>query len=253
VALMQSMLQEALKLARRGVPVFPCSADKVPHVKVGEGFKYASTDPDQIAAWWSQFPDALVSVQTGVKFVVLDIDLAKHVEAAEWYGKANLPTTRMHITRSGGRHLLFKTDGRFRCTTSKLCRGVDTKGVNGCSVWWPACGFDVLHGNVLAPVPAFIIKALEREPPPPPPPANSISSSASIRGALGVLAEAKEGERNGALFWAACRMGEAVRHGTISESEAMTMLRSVGRQVGLLDHEVLATARSGMRNGVHHG
>ena len=247
------LMHEALTLARRGVPVFPCNTDKRPLVKLGEGFANASTDPDQITAWWKRWPDALVSARTGIKFVVLDVDCSKHIEAAQWYGRANLPTTRTHITRSGGRHLLFQPDDRFRCTASKICRGVDSKGVKGCCVWWPACGLEVLHGAVLAPVPAFIIKALEREPPPPLPPANLISSSASMRGALGVLAEAKEGERNAALFWAACRMGEAVRHGAISESEAMTMLQSVGRQVGLLDHEVLATARSGMRNGVQHG
>jgi hypothetical protein len=248
-----SILHEALALARRGVPVFPCNTGKVPHVKLGEGFKYASTDPDQIAAWWTQWPNALVSVRTGIKFVVLDIDLAKHPEAAQWYSKANLPITRTHITRSGGRHLLFKPDDRFRCTTSKICRGVDTKGVNGCAVWWPACGLEVLHGDALAPVPAFIIKALERESPPPPVISASgltraRSSSASIRGALSVLARAKEGERNAVLFWTARCMGKAVRNGTISENEALAMLTAVGRQVGLPNHEVLATARSGMRS-----
>jgi len=112
----------------------------------------------------------------------------------------------------------------------------------------------VLHGKALAPVPEWIIKTLELSPPQRIDTSNMTKTSAeSIRGALGVLAGAKEGERNAALFWTARCMGKAVRNGTISESEAMTMLRSVGRQVGLLDHEVLATARSGMRNGVHHG
>jgi bifunctional DNA primase/polymerase-like protein len=245
-------LDAALKLARRGVPVFPCRADKVPLVKLGPGFKDATANPDLIKEWWSKWPDALVSVRTGIKFAVLDIDCAKHVEAAQWYGKADLPITRTHITRSGGRHLLFQPDERFRCTTSRICRGVDTKGINGCAIWWPACGFEVLLGDVLAPVPEWLIRQLE--PPPPievPATTNSRSScSASIRGALCVLAGAKEGERNAALFWTSCRMGEAVRQGTISESEALAMLTAVGRQVGLQDYEIVPTARSGMREGV---
>src|SRR5262249_7040147 len=126
---MPNRMREALKVARHGVPVFPCNDDKKPLVKLGEGFKYASVDPDVIRDWWERWPDALVSVRTGVKFVVLDIDLTKHVEAAKWYGHANLPITRTHVTRSGGRHLLFQPDGRFRNTTSKICRGVDTKGI----------------------------------------------------------------------------------------------------------------------------
>src|SRR5262245_55097011 len=117
---MPDLMHEALKLARRGVPVFPCNADKVPLVKLGAGFANASTDPDVIKDWWTHWPDALVSVRTGIKFVVLDVDLAKHPEAAQWYGRANLPITRTHITRSGGRHLLFQPDERFRCTASKI-------------------------------------------------------------------------------------------------------------------------------------
>jgi hypothetical protein len=245
-------LDAALKLARRGVPVFPCNADKVPYLRLGPGFGGATTDPDLIKEWWSKWPDALVSVRAGIKFVVLDIDCAKHVEAAQWYGNANLPITRTHVTRSGGRHLLFQPDERFRCTTSRICRGVDTKGVNGCVIWWPACGFEVLHGGELAPVPEWIIKRLEPPPPieVPATPNSRLICSASIRGALRVLAEAKEGERNAALFWTSCRMGEAVRHGTISESEALAMLTAVGRQVGLQDCEIVPTARSGLREGV---
>src|SRR5262249_20372537 len=108
------------------------------------------------------------------------------------------------------------------------------------------------HGDVLAPVPEWIIDALRPRPielrprtwsPSPAP------SSASIRGVLRVLADAREGERNRALFWSACRMGEAVRAGTITESEAIDLLVSVGRQVGLLDREILRTARSGFQEG----
>jgi hypothetical protein len=45
-------------------------------------------------------------------------------------------------------------------------------------------------------------------------------------------------------------MGEAVRAGTISEDKAMVLLTSVGRQVGLLDKEIVRAARSGIREGI---
>jgi hypothetical protein len=70
----------------------------------------------------------------------------------------------MHITRSGGQHLLFQPDVRVRCTTGKIARRIDTRGIGGYAIWWPACGLEVLHGEALEPVPNWILKALE--PPP---------------------------------------------------------------------------------------
>jgi hypothetical protein len=249
---MQSMLHQALKLARRGVPVFPCNADKVPLVKLGAGFANASTDPDQITAWWTRWPDALVSVRTGIKFVVLDVDCSKHVEAAQWYGRADLPTTRTHITRSGGRHLLFKPDERFRNTTSKICRGVDTKGVNGCCVWWPACGLEALHGTVLAPVPAFIIRALEREPPIGPPPSREVQTSAlaqrKVDGIIRAMAGAREGERNAVVFWGAARLAEMVEQSLISSDDAIDIATEAASRSGLPFEEARRTAQSAIAN-----
>jgi Bifunctional DNA primase/polymerase, N-terminal len=69
-------LTEALELASRGLPVFPCDARKAPFVKVGPGFANASTDPVVIKEWWSHWPEALIGTRTGVKHVVLDIDKA---------------------------------------------------------------------------------------------------------------------------------------------------------------------------------
>jgi hypothetical protein len=153
------MTDRSLKLARRGIPVFPCGDDKRP--LTDHGFLEATTAPGQINAWWSRWPSALIGVPTGNKFIVLDIDSGKHVEAAQWYGRANLPITRTHITRSDGRHLLFQPDDRVRNTASKICRGVDTRGAGGYIIWWPACGLDVLHGSELAPVPEWIVRQLE--------------------------------------------------------------------------------------------
>jgi hypothetical protein len=101
VAIMSgASLDEALRLARR-VPVFPCDNDKTPFV--AHGFKDASTEPDLIQKWWEKWPDALIGVPTGSKFVVIDLDL-QHDEARQFLSNnwGRLPRTRTHETRSGG-------------------------------------------------------------------------------------------------------------------------------------------------------
>jgi hypothetical protein len=245
-----SAVREALKLAHHGVPVFPCSADKVPYLRLGPGFGGATTDPDLIKEWWTRWPDALVSVRTGIKFVVLDIDCAKHVEAAQWHSRANLPLTRTHLTRSGGRHLLFQPDERFRNTTSRICRGVDTKGINGCAIWWPACGFEVLHGDVLAPVPTFIIKALE-----PPRPSvlscqqkvkTSAQAQRKVDGIIRAIAGAREGERNAVAFWGACRFAEMIEQSLISRNDAIEIVVEAASRAGLPRDEARSTANSAL-------
>jgi bifunctional DNA primase/polymerase-like protein len=242
----------ALKLARHGVPVFPCNADKVPLVKLGPGFKDATTDPNLIKEWWSKWPDALVSVRTGIKFVVLDIDCAKHVEAAQWYGKASLPITRTHITRSGGRHLLFRPDECFRNSASRICRGVDTKGVNGCAIWWPACGFEVLHGGELAPVPDWIIKALKPPPPIVPPSSREVKTPAQaqrkVDGIIRTIVEAREGERNAVAFWGAARLAEMVAQSLISSADAIAIATEAASRAGLPQQEARRTAQSALDN-----
>jgi hypothetical protein len=127
-------------------------------------------------------------------------------------------------------------------------------GDGGYFIFWPAAGTRVLMRALLAPAPPWLIDLLNPRPKPisafPTAKAGAAPCSASIRGALRVLAQAREGERNSALFWASCRMGEAVRAGAVTESEALALLTSVGRQVGLLDREIVRTARSGLREGV---
>jgi Bifunctional DNA primase/polymerase, N-terminal len=241
---------EALKLARRGIPVFPCinkpgeEADKRPLTR--SGFKDASTDPDVIHDWWTHHPDALVGVPTGGRFVVVDIDCSKHVEAAQWYGNANLPITRTHVTRSNGRHLLFKPDARVKCSTSKICRGVDTRGLGGYIIWWPAIGLEVLHCAAFAELPEFIIRALNPLPPPrsSAPVRAHTSPDSSIAGLIRTIANASEGERNHITFWASCRFAELVQQGDIGEGDAIDIIIEAAARAGLSGHEARRTAQS---------
>src|SRR5262249_10616002 len=161
---------EATKLARKGIPVFPCvnkpgeDADKRPLTP--NGFKDATCDPDTVHRWWTEHPDALIGVPTGIKFVVVDLDL-EHEDAQQWLADnpARGPLTLPHRTRTGGIHWLFASHDKMKCTASKLGPHIDTRGAGGYIIWWPACGIEVLHGGVLADVPEWMIETLA--PPPP--------------------------------------------------------------------------------------
>jgi hypothetical protein len=249
-----------LKLLDPSTPVFPCrncpedrAKDKTPLTK--RGFKDASCDPDIVHRWWTRWPDALVGVPTGGKFVVVDADL-QHVEAQQWYGRANLPVTRTHATRSGGRHVLFQPHPAVRCTTGKIHPHIDTRGTGGYVIWWPACGLGVLHADVLAPVPDWIVRALTKSDNlenvkhthghtlPPTSPARA---QRKLDGIIRTIALAPEGNRNSLTYWGACRMAEMVAEGVLNRDNAIAIAVEAASRNGLPRAEALRTARSAFR------
>jgi Bifunctional DNA primase/polymerase, N-terminal len=242
---------EALQLAYDGHRVFPCGTNKAPLTP--HGFKDASRDIETIDTWWTRWPDALIGVPTGAKFVVVDCDL-QHPEAQHWYARANLPMTRKHTTRSGGRHVLFQPNDAVTCTAGKVHAHIDTRGLGGFIVWWPATGLEVLHANVLAPVPQFILRALAREPAPPP---HYISAPRAIDtpaiaerklfGVIRTIARAPEGQRNTVTYWGACRMFEMAAAGVITRDEAIGLTVEAAIRSGLPQHEAYRTAISAER------
>lgn len=154
----------ALALAERwGLPVFPCRpANKAPYVKHGHGFKDASRTPDQIASWWTQWPDALVGVPTGhvTGILVIDID----PDGARWYAErsADFVGARIHRTQKG-HHLLYRMPGvDIRCSQDELAEGVDVRANGGYIIWWPAAGHEVFGPELdeLRDPPAWLLELL---------------------------------------------------------------------------------------------
>ncbi|GJE00572.1 bifunctional DNA primase/polymerase [Methylobacterium isbiliense] len=121
-----ALLLAALAYADRGWPVFPCSPktkqpltrkESAPGAKDG-GLYLATTDVEQIRAWWGKHPKAMIGVPTGSRTGdVIDLDLgdpqvitgAAYVERLRDH-VGGLPDTAMVETGSGGFHLWFASD-----------------------------------------------------------------------------------------------------------------------------------------------
>jgi Bifunctional DNA primase/polymerase, N-terminal len=167
----------------------------------------------------------------------------------------NLPLTRTHVSRKGGRHLLFQPHPDFRSTASRLAHGVDTQGVGKYIIWWPAVRLEVMHRDVMAPVPQFLLDALKQLPtigdadPRDP----LLAYAASIRRAaytgtpqpnhtrleaiLETVRHAPEGQRQGVCFWAAHRIVDMQTSGEADDS-AVDALYAAGIDAGLTARQV---------------
>src|SRR4051795_11934880 len=73
-----SLLETALRYVGMGWPVFPLRpGEKVPLIAKaagGNGCHDATTNPDQIRAWWEKHPTANIGLAAGPAFWVLDVD-----------------------------------------------------------------------------------------------------------------------------------------------------------------------------------
>ena len=240
-------LKAALELARPGLAVFPCGRNKHPCTQ--NGFLDATKDAATVQELWRRHGGPLVGVRTGAisGVDVLDLD-AKHSDARNWWHahRAELPVTRVHRTRGGGLHLVFRHAQGLRCSTSKLAHGIDVKGDDGCAIWWPAAGLPILHEGPPAPWPSWLLAQLK--PPAPQPPSRLvIPDDRRLRQLLRRVATAHEGERNAITYWASCRFGEMVATGLISTREAEALIIDAAMAAGLPRSEAIATARSGLR------
>jgi Bifunctional DNA primase/polymerase, N-terminal len=102
---MNAAREAAVAYARRGWPVFPVSARKVPLTE--HGLLDAITNEAQIREWWTRWPDAVPSIATGKLsgVVALDVDVRPGVygpDSLEAIGCNFHPVTPTAHTPSGG-------------------------------------------------------------------------------------------------------------------------------------------------------
>jgi hypothetical protein len=252
--MLDKALSAALELAAAGVAVFPCLADKRPATP--HGFKDATGDPDKLRALRSQYPGALVGVPTGAVsgLDALDLDV-KHAEATAWWRQhcRRFQQTRIHQTRSGGLHLLFKHDDTMRCSAGKIAVGVDTRASGGYVIWWPAAGLPVISHAPPAPWPGWILTTFRPRPQPQSASIVRVPDERFLVKLVQMVAGATEGERNSLTFWAACRAGEMVAEGLLSADTAVAVIAEAATRCGLLRAEAEKTARSGVSAGGGRG
>jgi len=128
------MLNEALAYAERGWRVFPCiPKDKKPLIK--EWQLKATTDTDQIKAWWEESPEANIGIATGEEsgFFVLDVDGERGAQSLmaleEEIGE--IPETLEAKTGTGGRHIIMEMPDREVRNKQNFRPGLDIRGEGG--------------------------------------------------------------------------------------------------------------------------
>jgi Bifunctional DNA primase/polymerase, N-terminal len=238
-----------------GLPAFPCRPDKSPACP--HGWCNATADPAALGELWRRCPGPLVGVATGAVsgLDVLDIDDARHPEAADWRAQHHdrLPPTRAHRTRSGGSHLLFRHADALRCSASRIAPGIDVRADGGYIVWWPATAEPVLSDVPPAPWPQWLLDALTPPPAPrravawTPPPnyrAGSLYASAALRHAAERIARTPIGSRNTTLYAEAYSIGRLIAEGLVDPQHVADTLAAAAVAAGLTPHEIEGTLRS---------
>jgi hypothetical protein len=151
-----TMMNAALELAQRGLPVFPlntalplkdgrfvCSCGslkcrnsaKHPLAKLApRGLLDATTDPRRVSEWWLSAPSANIGLATG-DVVVVDVDPHHGGDESlrdleQRHGE--LPPTWRAFT-GGGMHIYFRAPSgiEIRNSAGKFGPGVDVRGVGG--------------------------------------------------------------------------------------------------------------------------
>ncbi len=165
-------IDEALRLAANGIPVFPCwpdghgnRPDGRPYYKsprIAGWQLYASTDLAVVLGWWQQWPGSMVAVPTGTRsgLYVLDLDVkpAEGIDGRVAVQPLQPPATRINHTLTGGMHLLYRLPetGAAQTDAGMLGKGIDRRGDGGYIIWWPAHGGQVTQG-VIADCPQWMV------------------------------------------------------------------------------------------------
>lgn len=107
------------------------------HPRTEHGFQDASSDPVQVAEWWSRWPNANIGMPTGIQTGVLVVDVdprhgGRESLQALMDAHGGFPLTPEVRTGSGGSHYYFKAP--YPCpgnSANLLGKGIDTRGEGG--------------------------------------------------------------------------------------------------------------------------
>jgi hypothetical protein len=133
-------LEAALDHARAGFHIFPLTPDsKKPLFADTNWRQIATSNPEQIRAWWEQHPNANIGATTD-GFIAIDVDprnggdksFLELLALCDLRGD-ELPKTRRHKTRAGGDHIIYRQPPGAVVANSKnkLGAGIDVKATGG--------------------------------------------------------------------------------------------------------------------------
>jgi hypothetical protein len=268
---MSELVTAALEYAGCGWPVLPLvPRGKVPLVR--HGLKDASTDPEQIHAWWQRWPAANVGIITGPASGLLVVDLDGDAGLGSW---ARLEAAHDAVvtveaeTGGGGIHLLLEYPATVELgnTSGRLGEGIDTRGKGGYIVAPPSIhpsgrAYLWLPGVAeLAPAPRWLVALLEPPKPRTEPVRRATGGAddqrllARFNGLLDVMAAAqapvgegkdrRPGNRNERLFWAATKLRGLKEEGAPPEWEELLVKAGIAR--GMSEAEARRTVKSGLK------
>jgi hypothetical protein len=245
-----AVLRAALACARRGWPVFPCHPGrKTP--ATARGYLDATTDEDQITAWFAGYPGRNLAVATGLPGPdVLDVD--RHPSGTGYPALAALLRAGLARgaaawvrTPSGGAHGYYTGTGQ---RSGRLpAAHLDFRAAGG-YVLVPPSRIAGRSYQLIASLPGQVsldwaqVTALLS-------PARASRTAehqgpdADMTRLAGWVARLEEGNRNAGLFWAACRALDAGR------PDGLDSLAAAARTAGLGDTEIRATLASARRTG----
>jgi|SRR5215831_12972102 len=247
------------------LPRFPCSLSKKP--LTGRGFYDARSNCDD-----TDFP--LVGVPTGSVsgLDVLDVDVA----GLDWLKSHRLPETRVHETRSGGRHLFFKHCDGLRNSAGRIAKGIDVRADGGYVIWWPRNGYRVLSDAEMVEWPGWLLgiamgSVLEA-------PGGSVDGTGSecmdgerVHGAsrtkfeptinvsarckviLRKVRQAEVGTRNKLLNWASYQFGQMIVEGVLKPEAATILLEGAAMVCGLWRDDGAQQCRLTIKSGIAAG
>jgi hypothetical protein len=262
----------AEQYAERGWSVHPLKpGDKKPASP--HGFLDATTDLDQVRAWWKRCDRYNIGLRTGIAFDVLDLDGPNVFDTLDELGAQHTGSvecgtiTGPTVLTPRGAHIYVQITGRGN--TTAIRPGIDWRGENGYVVappsvrddgrdyaWgitygpdtplepapqWLLDAWDKRSGNVASATPAALLTQLADR---------SGYGAHALESELGRLATTPNGARNHNLNRAAFRLGQLVASGDLGAADVAGALLTVAMRIGLTETEAIGTIRSGMSNGM---
>lgn len=272
-----ALVQAAVAYAEAGWFVAPIDLGDLrnPGAVLGNGWpEKTSKDPAQVRRWFSRSGEAYARAhgRLGIALhvgrsgaVALDVDHPEHVpEVVRRAVKETRPpwqSSRENVPGRGAYLWALPPGVSLGNSAGRLGKDWgEVKGTNGTIHVAPTAHHKAAEGGrylwartgplpVLPPALLEALRAPERRP------ATTAAQPIGnvrnrVRGLLDKVLTSTPGERNGVLHWAACRFGELVAAGALSEAVAETLLTRAGEEVGLIPAEATATVTSGIRAGM---